>query len=272
MSSSGAATVFSQSIADVYDEYLVPLIFEPYAADLARRVVERRPRKILEIAAGTGVVTRRLARELDASAEIVATDLSQPMLDRAAGHGVARQVEWRRADAMQLPFADASFDAVVCQFGVMFFPDKTRAHSEVRRVMRSGGAFLFNVWDRLDLNEIPAAVSRTLSTLFPEKPPTFLERIPHGYHDPEVIRRDLREGGFEQEAFIETLAFDSHAASARVAAIAFCSGTPWRSEIESQGPGALARSIDEVALELGRRFGTGAVSGKIQAHVVEASV
>ena len=145
MSASGIDTAFAGSIPQFYERHLVPLIFAPYASDLAARVASRAPSRVLEIAAGTGVVTRALASLLPASTVIVATDLNQAMLDQAKSIGTSRPVEWRQADAMQLPFPDASFDIVVCQFGAMFFPDKPAAFAQARRVLRNGGAFLFNV-------------------------------------------------------------------------------------------------------------------------------
>ena len=174
---------FAGSIPQLYDTYLVPLIFEPYAADLAQRLRARSVTRVLEIAAGTGVVTRALASALPASVSIVATDLNQAMLDRAAAVGTARPVEWRQADAMQLPFADGAFDAVVCQFGVMFFPDKAKAFAEARRVLKPGGVFIFNVWDRIEDNEFADVVTTALAPVFPADPPRFLARTPHGYHD-----------------------------------------------------------------------------------------
>ena len=145
MSSSDIDKVFTGSIPKLYETYLVPLIFKPYAADLVNRVASRSPSRVLEIAAGTGVVTRKLAAVLPESVSIVATDLNQPMLDLASEVGTKRPVEWRQADAMQLPFANGVFDTVVCQFGVMFFPEKAKAFSEARRVLGSGGVFMFNV-------------------------------------------------------------------------------------------------------------------------------
>ena len=153
-------TAFLGSIPQVYDRYLVPLIFAPYAADLALRTVRRHPAHVLEIAAGTGVVTRQLAEMLPPGVSIVATDLNQTMLDEAAAIGTSRPVEWRQADALHLPFPDAFFDVVVCQFGVMFFPDKARAFAEARRVLRSGGQFIFNVWDRIEHNDFADTVTQ----------------------------------------------------------------------------------------------------------------
>jgi SAM-dependent methyltransferase len=260
--------VFAGSIPELYDTYLVPLIFESYATDLARRLAARRPARVLEIAAGTGVVTRALATALPSSVDIVATDLNQPMLDRASLVGTCRPIEWRQADAMALPFGDGSFDAVVCQFGAMFFPDKPRAFAQARRVLVSGGVLLFNVWDRIEENEFAATVTEALEGLFPLDPPRFMARTPHGYCDSEVIRQDLAKAGFTGPPLIETLAARSRAASSQIPAIAYCQGTPLRNEIESRDAAGLAGATAVCAGVLAKRFGTGAVDGKIQAHIV----
>src|SRR5258706_7922870 len=194
MTSPDSDKAFSGSIPKLYETYLVPMIFEPYAADLANRLASRSPARVLEIAAGTGVVTRRLASVLPENVTIVATDLNQPMLDQAAMVGTSRSVEWRQADAMQLPFPGRSFDAVVCQFGVMFFPDKAKAFSEARRVLVSGGVFIFSVWDRIGENEFADTVTTAVESLFPKDPPHFIVRTPHGYYNRLTIERDLGMG------------------------------------------------------------------------------
>ena len=260
--------VFAGSIPQLYQTGMVPLIFEPYAADLAGRVAARSPRRVLEVAAGTGVVTRALASALAAPTTIVATDLNQAMLDHAAEIGAAGHVQWRQADAMQLPFDDACFDAVVCQFGVMFFPDKAKAFAEARRVLAPGGELVFNVWDRIEDNEFADVVTASLAELFPRDPPRFMARTPHGYHDLTAIRRDLALGGFDTDPRIETLAKRSRAASPRAPALAYCQGTPLRNEIEARDAQGLAASTDHVTRAIARRFGNGAVDGKIQAHIV----
>jgi SAM-dependent methyltransferase len=261
--------VFAGSIPKIYETYLVPLIFQPYADDLAQRLASRPVRKVLEVAAGTGVVTRALAKTLPGHVEIVATDLNQAMVDQAAAVGTARPVEWRQADAMQLPFPDASFDVVVCQFGAMFFPDKAKAFAETRRVLRKDGVFLFNVWDRIEENDFANAVTHALESVFPDDPPRFLARTPHGYHDSAIIERDLAQGGFRNPAKIATIAHASRAESPRIPAIAFCQGTPLRNEIEIRDAGRLGEATDAGEREVGRRFGTGAVQGRMQAHVVD---
>ena len=253
---------------ELYQTLLVPLIFEPYTADLASRVAEFRPSNVLEVAAGTGAATRAMARVLPTKAKLVATDLNQPMLDRAATVGTDRPVEWRQADALHLPFGDATFDVVVCQFGVMFFPDVAWAFAEARRVLRPGGALLFSVWDRIEENEFAQAVTEALAQIFPSDPPRFLERTPHGYHDPKVISRDLLAAGFGTLPHIATLAARSRAAAPTVPAIAYCQGTPVRTEIVERSSAGLAEATEVCAAAISRRFGAGAVDGKIQAHLV----
>jgi len=261
--------VFAGSVPEIYDTYLVPLIFQPYADDIARPLAARPLQRVLEIAAGTGVVTRAMASTLAPDVEIVATDLNQPMLDRAAAHGTARAVEWRTADAMQLPFGDAGFDAVVCQFGAMFFPDRGHAHSEFRRMLRPGGRLLFNVWDRIENNEIADVVTGALAEIFPGDPPRFMARTPHGYFDFDAIRDDLAKGGFTKPAQISTVSARSRARSAREAAFAYCEGTPLRNEIVARDPGGLERATAAATDALVRRFGNGPIDALIRAHVVE---
>jgi len=260
--------LFAGSIPELYETYPVPLVFEPYAADLANRLASRSLTRVLEVAAGTGVVTRAMASALPGNVSIVATDLSQSMLDHASTIGTRRPVEWRQADAMRLPFPDGTFDAVICQFGVMFFPEKSRAYSEAHRVLRSGGVYLFNVWDRIDENEFADTVTTALEPLFAEAPPRFLARTPHGYYDHEAIRRDLAKGEFTASPVITTLAARSRAASPQIPAIAYCQGTPLRNEIEARVASRLGEATDLAAEAIAQRFGRGAVDGKIQAHIV----
>ena len=264
----GSDTVFAGSIPELYESHLVPLIFEPYAADLARRVAAQGPSRVLETAAGTGVVSRALARALPAHVDLVVTDLNQPMLDHAAAVGTQRPVQWQQADATRLPFDDASFDVVACQFGVMFFPDKARAFAEARRVLRRGGVFVFNVWDRIEENEFAHTVTTALAGRFPADPPLFMARTPHGYFDRETISGDLANAGFGTAPRFETMAARSRAVSARVPAIAYCQGTPLRNEIEARSAAGLAEATSTCAAAIAERYGAGPVDGKIQAHIV----
>jgi ubiquinone/menaquinone biosynthesis C-methylase UbiE len=264
---------FAGSVPRIYETLLVPLLFQPYAEDLAARAAARLERggasRVLEVAAGTGALTRELAARLPGNASIVATDLNPPMLERAAARGTARPVEWRQADAMRLPFDEASFDAVVCQFGAMFFPDRPAAFAEARRVLRAGGVLLFSTWDRIEDNELAACVQEALETVFPHDPPRFMERTPHGYHDRERIVRDVREGGFAESPRVETVTRRSVAASARDAAVAFCQGTPLLDEIAARNAAMLDVATTAAEVALARRFGSGPVDAKMQAFVVE---
>jgi ubiquinone/menaquinone biosynthesis C-methylase UbiE len=262
--------VFAGSIPELYERFLVPLIFEPYARDLAARVAAAAPRDVLETAAGTGVLTRAIAARLPAATRIVATDLNQPMLDQAAKRLVDARIEWKQADALALPFADASFDVVACQFGAMFFPDKVQGYKQARRVLRSGGRLIFNVWDKIADNEFADVVTAALAEIFPHDPPRFMARTPHGYHDEDQIRRELTAAGFA-DITIDAVDATSKAPSPRDAAIAYCQGTPLRSEIEARDPAGLERATAHAAAALARRFGDGAIEGRIRAIVVTAS-
>lgn len=269
MSASGSDAKFAGAVPRAYEAYIVPLLFAPYADDLAGRIQALRPRRVLEVAAGTGVLTRAMASRLPPGVEIVATDLNPPMLDHAASLGTARPVAWRPADAQCLPFGDAEFDAVVCQFGVMFFPDRRRAYAEARRLLRAGGTFVFSTWTSIEDNELAATVQSALAALFPNDPPRFMERTPHGYFDAAGIERDLAAAGFPAPPRIETLARRSRCRSAREAAIAFCQGTPLRGEIEARG--GLEEATSAVERALARRFGGGEIDASMRAHVVEVA-
>jgi len=264
-------TMFSGSIPENYDRHMVPLIFQPYADDMALRVAALAPEAVLETAAGSGVVTRALTPKLSPTARYVVTDLNQPMLDYAAARQPAdSRLDWRQADALALPFEDASFDVVICEFGAMFFPDRVAGYRQARRVLKPGGRFLFSVWDRIEENVFADDVTQALTERFPHAPPRFLERTPHGYHDRSVIRRELDAAGFS-EITIETRAELSRAASARVPAVAYCQGTLLRNEIEAAAPGQLAAATDHVAAAIAQRHGHGEVAARIQAHIVTAT-
>jgi SAM-dependent methyltransferase len=262
--------VFAGSIPELYERYLVPLIFQPYADDLSSRIVDLDPAAVLELAAGTGVLTRAMSTRLPASVTITATDLNQPMIDHATAIGTAWPVTWRQADAVNLPFDDQSFDAVVCQFGVMFFPDRHKALTEMHRVLNSGGVAVFNVWDRIERNDFANTVSDALATMFPDDPPLFMARTPHGYHDTEQIHADIIAAGFAPTSTVESIDARSYAASCVHPAMGFCQGSPLRNEIEARRQGALEEATSVAAHLIGERFGETDIDGAIRAHVVTA--
>jgi len=262
--------IFAGSIPEIYDRFLVPLIFEPYAAGLAARIAGTNPRHVLETAAGTGVLTRAVASRLAETARLVVTDLNQPMLDRAAAQQPPdRRLTWQQADALALPFEDRTFDVVACQFGAMFFPDKVQGYREARRVLKPGGRFFFNVWDRIEDNEFADVVTQALAAVFPDDPPRFMARTPHGYHDVERIRAELKAAGFA-DVSVDTVTERSKAPSPRDPAVAYCQGTPLRNEIEARDASRLDEATQKAAEALERRFGNGPVDGRIQAHVISA--
>jgi len=264
--------VFAGSIPENYDRYLVPLIFESYAKDIAQRAAGLSPSAVLETAAGSGVVTRALTPRLSADVSYVVTDLNQPMLDYAATRQVAdSRITWRKADALALPFEDAAFDLVCCQFGVMFFPDRQSGYREAKRVLKPGGSFLFNVWDRIEENVFANDVTNALADVFPSDPPRFLARTPHGYHDPALIRGELEKAGFSG-VVIETRAEQSRASSPRHPAVAYCQGTPLRNEIEARDASKLEAATDYAASKIANIHGSGEVAAKIQAHIIAAVV
>lgn len=261
-------TVFAGSIPAIYDQYMVPLVFAPYARLVAERAAALRPHHILETAAGTGVVTEQLHRALP-DAEIVATDLNQPMLDQAARRIGSPNVRFQQADAQSLPFADRSFDLVVCQFGIMFFPDKVRANAEARRVLRDGGRYLLVIWDRVEHNFATMAVGRAVGGLFPMDSIRFFERVPFRYHDVGQIEGDLLAAGFTDVEF-ETVELRSRAASARDAAIALVQGTPVRSDIEQIDPSKLDQATEAAAEALRQYEGPTGFDAPMSARLVTA--
>jgi len=268
MTDSSSDRVFSGSVAEVYEAEFVPLLFEPYAPLLVQRLPTSGLSRVLEVAAGTAVVTRAMAATLPSSVSIVATDLNWGMLAQATAAPILRGVDWAQADATHLPFSDGAFDAVVCQFGAMFFPDKPAAFAEARRVLRPGGVFAFSVWDRIEDNELADCVTTALREVFPNDPPAFLARTPHGYGDRSRVARDLAAAGFAELAETDTVALRSRAASAEAVARAFCAGSPLAQEIERQKGAGISAAIVASARAIVERFGSGSVDAKMQAHLI----
>ncbi|MFE7517251.1 class I SAM-dependent methyltransferase [Streptomyces sp. NPDC057540] len=250
----------------VYERYLVPAVFRPFADDLSARVVALRPRRVLELAAGTGVLTSGLLSAAPA-AEVTATDLNDAMV--AFGAARAPGAVWRQADAQRLPFPDGVFDLVVCQFGVMFFPDRVAAYAEVRRVLAPGGRFLFNTWGPLATHAFAAALQAGLERALPGDPPGFLRAIPHGYADPAAVAADLASAGFAVEEERE-LTLVGRAQSAAEVALGFLAGTPVRAAVERHGDVAAVQAT--VAGTMTARLGPGPVSGPMTAYVFLGSV
>jgi SAM-dependent methyltransferase len=262
--------LFTGSIPQLYNQLMVPMLFDPYARDLAMQLAALRPTDVLETAAGSGALTRAMAARLPQTARITATDLNQPMLDVAASvMPDETRITWAQCDAAVLPYADAAFDAVACQFGVMFFPDKPKAFAEAARVLRSGGSFLFNVWDKSSENEFVAVAADALARRFPNDPPVFMARVPHGLFDTDLLSTQLMAAGFTS-CDVKAVNHHSVAATPMDAATAYCQGTPLRNEILARDPDGLGGTTQAVAVALQDRFGPGPITGKIRAFVLSA--
>lgn len=264
-----ATAEFSASVADLYDAILGPFMFEPFARETAGRLAGVGG-EVLEIAAGTGILTRELDRVLEPGAQITATDLNPPMLAVGAAKLASARVEWRPADALALPFAEASFDAVVVQFGVMFYPDKVAGHAQARRVLRAGGRYVVSVWDDLASNPVAQTVHQAAGACFPEDPPEFFARTPHGHHDAGALVADMVAAGFA-DAAVETVRLAAGRLTADELARGFCQGTPLRGEIVARDEGRLDEVTAAVARALEARFGPGPIESPIQAHILTAS-
>jgi ubiquinone/menaquinone biosynthesis C-methylase UbiE len=261
--------VFAGSIPALYDRHLGDMLFQPYAEHLARRAAPQPPRRVLEIAAGTGIVTRALHAALP-SAAIVATDLNAAMIAHAATRLSPPNVTWQQADAMSLPFGDAAFDLVVCQFGVMFFPDRVAAFREARRVLAPGGRYLFTMWASIEHSPLAEIVARAAADAFPADPPSFLSRTPYGHGDPAATEAELRAADF-RHVDIATVDAPCRAASAFDPAIGFCQGTPLRSEIESRDPARLGPVTEAAARAVAARYGDGPIEATMRAFVFDAT-
>jgi SAM-dependent methyltransferase len=256
--------VWAGSMPQAYDRWLAPAVFRPFAVDLARRAARFAPRRLLEIAAGTGVLTSELIAAMPA-AQVTATDLNAAMVE--FGSRCVPLAAWQQADALRLPFDDRQFDLIVCQFGVMFFPDRPAAFREMRRVLASAGRLVFSTWGVVETHGYEAALVAGLGHVFPDDPPAFLVAVPHGYCDLDQVAADLAAGGLECVS-ATSVTLEGHAASAADIAAGYCTGTPLRAAIEARGDLATCTAL--VADQMTARFGPGPVTAKMTAYVIEA--
>jgi ubiquinone/menaquinone biosynthesis C-methylase UbiE len=260
------AAKFVGSIPENYDKCLGPHIFAGYAEDLTRRVAALNPAAVLELAAGTGILSRKLRDALADQCELIASDLNPPMLEVAkAKFRAGELIRFEEVDATDLPFDDASVDVIVCQFGVMFFPDKHRSYTEARRVLRPGGHYLFNVWDSWDRNFFAQTVHQTVESFFPGNPPGFYQ-VPFGYHDAGEIEESLSRAGFTRVS-VEPVAIDSTIRSAADFAQGLVFGNPLHEEIVNLG-GDPEEVCAAVAAAVDRELGS---EMRLQALVVDAT-
>jgi SAM-dependent methyltransferase len=256
------------SVPAFYHQYLGPLYFAPYARDLVRRIPKTPGARVLELACGTGILTSELVASFDESATITAIDLNEGMIDIARRHSTSACVRWKTADATHLPFEDRAFDLAVCQFGVMFFPDKIAAAHQVRRVLRDGGQWWFSVWGTLAENPLARVTHETVAGFFGSDPPTFYD-VPFEYADARRISDDLRRGGFA-DVTVEAVDLEGHAPSAEHAAIGLVLGNPVVHAIRERRTVAPEEVVEGVAAALAREFGRGEIRFPMRAHVVTA--
>jgi SAM-dependent methyltransferase len=264
----GVHRSFGGAIPDYYERYLVPFYFTPFADDLVARLQPAAGARVLELACGTGVVTQKLAERLSGGGRIVATDLNQAMIDIARKNAPGDlPIDWQAADACDLPFADGSFDAVVCQFGWMFFPDRSLAAREAARVLRSGGRLLFNTWDSLEVNVVPAEAYAGIRACFAADPPRFYD-IPYGMSDSAEHERLAKDAGFS-DVTVERATYEGARLDAREIAIGVIRGGPFITEIEQRGANA-DEIVEKVAERLKARFGDERFAATLSALVCSA--
>jgi ubiquinone/menaquinone biosynthesis C-methylase UbiE len=254
----------------VCDRYFAPSVLSPFADDLARRLARLSIGPLLEIAAGTGVLTQAIASALSAGMTIIATDPNPAMVEHAMGKPGMARVIWQQADPLALPFNNGTFGIVACQFAVAATPDPVRLFKQARGVMKRGGRFVFSVLGTLHANPVADCLQNALNEIFPDDPPRFIAAGLHGYANSETIDDHLTEAGFT-EAIYTTVELPFAAASARDAATGYCLGTPLRPEIETRTAGNTEPVLQAATLALEKRFGRAAIETTMRAHVISAA-
>jgi ubiquinone/menaquinone biosynthesis C-methylase UbiE len=264
----GDASEYIGNIPQHYDRNLGPLLFVDYAADISRRVAACSPQRVLEIAAGTGIATRQLRNFLPASVRLTATDLNPPMLEIARAKFLPDEsVEFQQADATVLPFADGRFDAIVCQFGVMFFPDKDKSYREVLRVLSPGGHYLFNVWDSHRHNPVGRVAHDVIGSFFPADPPQF-QSVPFAYRF-EPIKDSLIDAGFTNIS-AAVVQLQKEVSDLTLLAGGLVYGSPIIDQVRRRGGVDAEQIIDAIVREYRNEFGNDPANIPLQAIVFSA--
>lgn len=262
-------STFVGDIPHNYEKFLGPMIFAEYAKDLAKRIRAPKEGIILEIASGTGLASRQIRNIISQKTKIIVTDLSEDMLDISRGKfRDSENIEFKVADALDLPFQNGAFDAIACQFSLMFFPDKLTALQEIARTLKPGGRFYFNIWDSLEFNHLIQTVNETIIKCFPGNHPRFFD-IPYGYYEIDQIKRLLFLSGFS-DVDISILPRLSTADKARDVALGYILGTPVISEIESLNSKPIPKVLEAVEKSISQKFGNRSITAKMQAIVFSA--
>lgn len=257
---------FTGSIPEIYDKHLGPLLFEPFAEDLSERISNKNSESVLELACGTGRLTNYLFNKLH-YAKIISTDINPDMISFAKKKVTGENIEWMHTDMQEIPFEDSIFDLVICQFGVMFVPDKIKAFKEINRVLKPGGTFLFNTWDKLETNKLAIFSNEFINTYFMDDPITFYH-IPFSYFTESDIKMEMNEGGFKNTSFT-LVAKAGKSESAAHAAIGFVEGNPVSAFIKERDPKLISVIRDNLANALAEKFGNNPMTCSMNAIVVE---
>lgn len=262
-----ANAAFAGAIPDKYDQYLGPLLFEPYALDMVSGMKKEGVSSVLELACGTGRVTQYLPKHFGPGVSITATDLNPDMI-AVATRKIKDDIKWRPADMQELPFAADSFDLALCQYGLMFVPDKAKAIREVARVLKKGSVFHFNTWDKIENNGIPRISRQIVTEFFNGTPPNFYF-VPFSMFDPEAIKKLMLENGFSKVE-ISLIKKEGISNTALEAATGMIEGNPVAKEIRDKDPNAVPDVIEKVRKEIAIQYGDNPVRCPLQAWVGKA--
>lgn len=263
------STPFAGTVPANYDRYLGPLLFEPYALDMIERLPKGKLKKVLELACGTGRVTRHLASLIGENGQLVATDINPGMLALARTRISHKKIKWQEVDAQCLPFEDEDFDHVICQFGVMFFPEKQQSFTEVYRVLQKGGKYLFNVWDEMLYNPRSSIVKKVLDDMFGDEAPDFMKKGPYSFFDKGEIRNMLYSAGF-QNVKIDTVKKTAVYASPDDVIIGFVEGSPLSSFMQKKPVAAQEEIRQRLQQELIAQVAVYGSALPLQALIIEA--
>ncbi|WP_171122072.1 MULTISPECIES: class I SAM-dependent methyltransferase [unclassified Ruegeria] len=245
---------FVGDIPTHYDKGLGPNIFVDYAALIAEKCCDEPASSVIELAAGTGIVSRFLRDKLPAEASLLVTDLNAPMLEVAkAKFSGDENIQFAVANAMELPFDGPEFDLMVCQFGVMFFPDKIASYREAARVLRPGGRYVFNVWSPMSENPFSQMAHELMQKVFPDDPPGFY-KVPFHYGDPATVLGDLSSAGWSNVTH-ETIKIQKKIQDLEVFSRSLVFGNPLIDEINERGGVDPEDVVKEFRAELENRFG-----------------
>lgn len=267
--SNDAVLNFNGSVPEVYETVLGNFIFEPFAVDIVNRISNKNAFNVLELAAGTGRVTKHLIHAFSPNAKIVASDISLPMMEKAKLVVSSQNLTWQQVDIADIPFSEGSFDVIVCQFGVMFLQDKLRAFSEIRRVLKLGGQLLFSTWACIEENPIWKISNQVATKFFGPAPAAIQKSGPFSICNAVDAEAQLHDAGFIHTK-VEKQRITSSISSASLAAKGFIHGLPLKDIIIKQNPEILSQIQEEMENSFADHFGNNPLTASFTAFVFEA--